>query len=168
MLVCSTVEFQKLLRIKFYFCEIFTVIALQDWVGWGIFAVIPGCHGERTVTVRQPAPRGTPRIAGLAPVRIIHREKLQDRALFRNNSMESQTQASKQAPRESQKWRVQGNLPTLCQPFANLSPTLCQPFLPMRNHLLSKNVFLCFKKMFRREKRLLRTLRKPSTNQFSF
>ena len=23
-------------------CEIFTVIALQDWVGWGIFTVIPG------------------------------------------------------------------------------------------------------------------------------
>ena len=23
-------------------CEIFTVIALQDWVDWGIFTVIPG------------------------------------------------------------------------------------------------------------------------------
>ena len=27
----------------FILCEIFTVIALQDWVGWGIFTVIPGC-----------------------------------------------------------------------------------------------------------------------------
>ena len=26
----------------FIICEIFTVIALQDWVGWGIFAVIAG------------------------------------------------------------------------------------------------------------------------------
>ena len=25
----------------FIICEIFTVIALQDWVGWGIFTVIP-------------------------------------------------------------------------------------------------------------------------------
>ena len=23
-------------------CEIFTVITLQDWVGWGIFTLIPG------------------------------------------------------------------------------------------------------------------------------
>ena len=26
----------------FIICEIFTVIALLDWVGWGIFTVIPG------------------------------------------------------------------------------------------------------------------------------
>ena len=26
----------------FIICEIFTVIALQDWVGWGIFTVIAG------------------------------------------------------------------------------------------------------------------------------
>ena len=26
----------------FNICEIFAVIALQDWVGWGIFTVIPG------------------------------------------------------------------------------------------------------------------------------
>ena len=52
--------------------------------------------------------------------------------------MESQTHASKQAPREVQSWSVQGNLlPTLCQPFASPlptlrqpSPTLRQPFLP--------------------------------------
>ena len=55
--------------------------------------------------------------------------------------MESQTSVSKRAPREFRNWRVQGNLltlrqpfanpvPTLRQPFANLSPTLCQPFLP--------------------------------------
>ena len=43
-------------------------------------------------------------------------------------AMESQTQSSKQAPRKSQSWRVQGNPPTLCQPFASLVPTLCQPF----------------------------------------
>ena len=42
--------------------------------------------------------------------------------------MESQTHVSKRAPREFRNWRVQGNLPTLCQPFANPSPTLCQPF----------------------------------------
>ena len=44
--------------------------------------------------------------------------------------MESQTRSSKRALRELQNWSVQGNPPTLCQPFANLSPTLCQPFLP--------------------------------------
>ena len=45
--------------------------------------------------------------------------------------MESQTGSSKPAFRELQDWRVQGNpLPTLRQPFANLSQTLCQPFLP--------------------------------------
>ena len=26
---------------RFIICEIFTVITLQDWVGWGIFTVIP-------------------------------------------------------------------------------------------------------------------------------
>ena len=26
----------------FIICEIFTVITLQEWVGWGIFTVIPG------------------------------------------------------------------------------------------------------------------------------
>ena len=30
----------------FIICEIFTVIALQDWVGWGIFTVIPGYPGR--------------------------------------------------------------------------------------------------------------------------
>ena len=42
------------------------------------------------------------------------------------------TCVSKWAPREFRSWRVQGNPPTLCQPFANLSPTLLptprQPF----------------------------------------
>ena len=38
-------------------------------------------------------------------------------------SMESQTRSSKQAFRESQSSRVQGNLPTLCQPIDNPSPT---------------------------------------------
>ena len=42
------------LRIRFYIiCEIFAVIALQDWVGWGIFTVIPGYPRRairRTVT----------------------------------------------------------------------------------------------------------------------
>ena len=45
-----------------------------------------------------------------------------------NYSMESQTRVSKRAPREFRSWRVQGNPPTLCQPFANPLPTLCQPF----------------------------------------
>ena len=40
--------------------------------------------------------------------------------------MESQTSVSKQAPRELQNWRVQGNPLTLRQPFANPVPTLCQ------------------------------------------
>ena len=26
----------------FFICEMFTVMTLQDWVGWGIFTVIPG------------------------------------------------------------------------------------------------------------------------------
>ena len=42
--------------------------------------------------------------------------------------MESQTQSSKRAPRELQNWRVQGNPPTLHQPYANPLPTLRQPF----------------------------------------
>ena len=37
-----TVEFQNDYVLGFIICEIFTVITLQDWVGWGIFAVIPG------------------------------------------------------------------------------------------------------------------------------
>ena len=48
-----------------------------------------------------------------------------------------QTRVSKRAPQEFRNWRVQGDLPTLPnplptlrQPFANLSPTFCQPFLP--------------------------------------
>ena len=45
-----TVEFKNDYVLGFIICEIFTVIALQDWVGWGIFTVIPGIHGERTVT----------------------------------------------------------------------------------------------------------------------
>ena len=40
---------------------------------------------------------------------------------------ESQTCSSKRALRDLKTWRVQGNPPTLCQPFANPSPTLCQP-----------------------------------------
>ena len=35
-------EFKNDYVFRFYYCEIFTVIALQDWVGWGIFTVIPG------------------------------------------------------------------------------------------------------------------------------
>ena len=38
----STVEFKNDSVLGFIICEIFTVIALRDWVGWGIFTVIPG------------------------------------------------------------------------------------------------------------------------------
>ena len=38
----NTAEFKNDYLLGFIICEIFTVIALQDWVGWGIFAVIPG------------------------------------------------------------------------------------------------------------------------------
>ena len=37
--------------------------------------------------------------------------------------MESQTRVSKRVPREFRNWRVQGNPPTLRQPFANPLPT---------------------------------------------
>ena len=39
---------QKWLRLRFFFIiyEIFTAITLQDWVGWGIFTVIPGYPGR--------------------------------------------------------------------------------------------------------------------------
>ena len=33
---------QKWLRIRFYYLRNIDVITLQDWVGWGIFTVIPG------------------------------------------------------------------------------------------------------------------------------
>ena len=69
-----TVEFKNDYVLGFIICEILTVIALQDWVRWGIFTVIPGYPR------RKPAFRGTPRITGLAPVRIIYRKKLKDRA----------------------------------------------------------------------------------------
>ena len=39
-------EFKSDYVLGFLICEIITVIALQDWVGWGIFAVIPG-HPQR-------------------------------------------------------------------------------------------------------------------------
>ena len=35
-------EFKNDYVLGFIICEIFTVITLQDWVGWGIFTVIPG------------------------------------------------------------------------------------------------------------------------------
>ena len=38
----GTVEFKNDYVLGFIICEKFTVIALQDWVGWGIFTVIPG------------------------------------------------------------------------------------------------------------------------------
>ena len=37
-----TVEFKNDSVLGFIICEIFTVITLQDWVGWGIFTVILG------------------------------------------------------------------------------------------------------------------------------
>ena len=37
-----TVELNNDYVLGFSICEIFTVITLQDWVGWGIFTVIPG------------------------------------------------------------------------------------------------------------------------------
>ena len=38
----NTVELKNDYVLGFIICEIFTVIALQDWGGWGIFTVIPG------------------------------------------------------------------------------------------------------------------------------
>ena len=38
----NTVEFKNDYVLGLIICEIFTVITLQDWVGWGIFTVIPG------------------------------------------------------------------------------------------------------------------------------
>ena len=35
-------EFKNDYLLGFIICELFTIIALQDWVGWGIFTVIPG------------------------------------------------------------------------------------------------------------------------------
>ena len=35
-------EFKNDYVLGFFICEIFTVLALQDWVGSGMFAVIPG------------------------------------------------------------------------------------------------------------------------------
>ena len=40
-------EFRNDYVLGFITCEMFTVIALQDWVGWGIFTVIPG-YPQRT------------------------------------------------------------------------------------------------------------------------
>ena len=37
-----TVELKNDYVLGFILCEIFTVISLQDWVGWGIFTAIPG------------------------------------------------------------------------------------------------------------------------------
>ena len=37
-----TVELKNDYVLGFIMCKIFTVITLQDWVGWGIFTVIPG------------------------------------------------------------------------------------------------------------------------------
>ena len=40
--ITVTVEFRDDYVLGFIICEMFTVIALQDWVRWGIFTVIPG------------------------------------------------------------------------------------------------------------------------------
>ena len=42
MLLSPTVEFENDYVLGFILCEIFTVITLQDWVGWGTCTVIPG------------------------------------------------------------------------------------------------------------------------------
>ena len=55
-------------RLGFIICEIFTVITLQDWVGWGIFTVIPGYPRRASGDSQHFEAR---RITGLAPVRII-------------------------------------------------------------------------------------------------
>ena len=73
-------EFKNDYVLGFIICEISTVITLQDWVGWGIFTEIPGY--PRRANGDSQHLRGTPRITGLAPVRIIYRKKLQDKALF--------------------------------------------------------------------------------------
>ena len=39
-------EFKNDYVLGFIICEIFTVITLQDWVGWGIFTVILGYPGR--------------------------------------------------------------------------------------------------------------------------
>ena len=38
----DTVELKNDYVFGFILCEKFTVITLQDWIGWGIFTVIPG------------------------------------------------------------------------------------------------------------------------------
>ena len=48
----------------------------------------------------------------------------------RQEPMESQTRVSKRAPRKFRDWRVQGNPPTLRQPFANPLPTFSANPLP--------------------------------------
>ena len=73
-------EFKNDYILGFIICEIFTVITLQDWVGWGIFTVFPGY--PRRASGDSQLIRGMLRITGWAPVRIIYRKKLQDRALF--------------------------------------------------------------------------------------
>ena len=57
----------------FIICGIFTVITLQDWVGWGKFTVIPGY--PRRASGDSQLIRGMLRITGWAPVRIIYRKK---------------------------------------------------------------------------------------------
>ena len=46
ILTPDSVEFKNDYLLGFITCELFTVIALQDWVGWGIVTVIPG-HPRR-------------------------------------------------------------------------------------------------------------------------
>ena len=78
----------KSFRIRFYFlreivlgfiiCEIFTVIALQDWVGWRIFTVSPGhplrANGDSQHLETHPELQDWLRFELL-----IYRKKLQDR-----------------------------------------------------------------------------------------
>ena len=74
------VEFENDSVLGLIFCEIFTVVTLQDWVGWGIFTVIP--RYPRRANGDSLHLEARPIITGLAPVRIIYRKELQDRALF--------------------------------------------------------------------------------------
>ena len=73
-------EFKNDYVLGFITCEIFTVIALQDWVGWGIFAVIPGyprrANGDSQHLEARPELQGwlrfelfTVKITGQGPVR---------------------------------------------------------------------------------------------------
>ena len=73
-------EFKNDYVLGFIICEILTAITLQDWVGWGIFTVIPG--NPRRTKGGSRRLKARPELQDWLRSEFFERNKLQDWAFF--------------------------------------------------------------------------------------